>query len=415
MPSPSTGASPCSTRTRRRRRPPGPAASSPSRRRTARSACSAPAVPRLVHLHRGPQGQGAAPPRGRQAPHGQRARPLRHRLRALHVLRHLRRGVPVRRPVLEPGVRVLRAPHRRPAPRQGPARRVDGDRPRLRGLRGRRPRPKVRKVPRSMVAQNIVFGVIAGRDRVRALRVVTTKNVVHAALYLVVVLAGVGANFLLLGAEFVAVTQVLVYIGAIVVLFLFGIMLTRAPDRRRRRPRQRPALVRRPGRRRARSLGVLGYAARSTRSATTSSPDEHRADHRRGERLDLRDRTSSRSRSCPSCCSPPSSAPSSWPGRTERDAPQPVPPPRRRPVLHRRLRRARPPERRARADVDRADPQRRQHQPGRLRRLARHRRRPGVRPVRHRHRRRRGRRRPGHRPAHLPQPPEHRPRRGRRR
>ena len=78
-------------------------------------------LPRLVHLHRGPQGEGAAPPARRQAPHGQRPRPLRHRLRALHVLRHLRRGVPVRRPVLEPRVRVLRAPHRRPAPRQGRA------------------------------------------------------------------------------------------------------------------------------------------------------------------------------------------------------------------------------------------------------------------------------------------------------
>ena len=38
-------------------------------------------------------------------------------------------------------------------------------------------------------------------------------------------------SFLLLGAEFVGITQVLVYIGAIVVLFLFGIMLTRAPTR----------------------------------------------------------------------------------------------------------------------------------------------------------------------------------------
>jgi NADH-quinone oxidoreductase subunit J len=79
-----------------------------------------------------------------------------------------------------------------------------------------------------VVAQNIAFGVIAAVVVLAALRVVTTKNVVHAALYLVVVLAGIGANFFLLGAEFVGVTQVLVYIGAIVVLFLFGIMLTRA-------------------------------------------------------------------------------------------------------------------------------------------------------------------------------------------
>jgi NADH-quinone oxidoreductase subunit J len=52
--------------------------------------------------------------------------------------------------------------------------------------------------------------------------------VVHAALYLVAVLAAVGAQYVLLAAEFVAATQVLVYIGAIVVLFLFGVMLTRA-------------------------------------------------------------------------------------------------------------------------------------------------------------------------------------------
>jgi NADH-quinone oxidoreductase subunit J len=58
--------------------------------------------------------------------------------------------------------------------------------------------------------------------------VVTTKNVVHAALYLVAVLAGVGAIYILLIAEFVAAVQILVYVGAIVVLFLFGVMLTRA-------------------------------------------------------------------------------------------------------------------------------------------------------------------------------------------
>jgi NADH-quinone oxidoreductase subunit J len=79
-----------------------------------------------------------------------------------------------------------------------------------------------------VVAQNIAFGILAASAVIAALRVVTTKNVVHAALYLVVVLASVAANFILLAAEFVAVVQLLVYIGAIVVLFLFGVMLTRA-------------------------------------------------------------------------------------------------------------------------------------------------------------------------------------------
>jgi NADH-quinone oxidoreductase subunit J len=79
------------------------------------------------------------------------------------------------------------------------------------------------------VAQNVFFGLLALASIVGALRVVTTTNVVHAALWLVLVLAAVGANFLLLGAEFVGITQILVYVGAIIVLFLFGTMLTRAP------------------------------------------------------------------------------------------------------------------------------------------------------------------------------------------
>jgi NADH-quinone oxidoreductase subunit J len=79
------------------------------------------------------------------------------------------------------------------------------------------------------VAQNVFFGLLALATVVGAVRVVTTTNVVHAALWLVLVLASVGANFLLLGAEFVGITQVLIYVGAIVVLFLFGTMLTRAP------------------------------------------------------------------------------------------------------------------------------------------------------------------------------------------
>jgi NADH-quinone oxidoreductase subunit J len=80
-----------------------------------------------------------------------------------------------------------------------------------------------------MQAENVAFGVIAVAMCIAAIRVVTTKNVVHAALYLVIVLGGVGMNFILLGAEFTAVTQLIVYIGAVVVLFLFGIFLTRAP------------------------------------------------------------------------------------------------------------------------------------------------------------------------------------------
>src|ERR671914_854886 len=77
--------------------------------------------------------------------------------------------------------------------------------------------------------QQVVFWVLAVIMGVSELRVVTSRNVVHAALYLVVTLAGAAALFLLLLAEFVAWVQVLVYVGAIVVLMLFGLMLTRAP------------------------------------------------------------------------------------------------------------------------------------------------------------------------------------------
>ncbi|CAB4699861.1 MAG: NADH-quinone oxidoreductase subunit J [Actinobacteria bacterium] len=80
----------------------------------------------------------------------------------------------------------------------------------------------------TLVAQNISFGIIATVMVVGAIRVVTSKNVVHAALWLVCVLAGAAAQYLLVYAEFVAITQILVYVGAVMVLFLFGVMLTRA-------------------------------------------------------------------------------------------------------------------------------------------------------------------------------------------
>lgn len=77
--------------------------------------------------------------------------------------------------------------------------------------------------------ENYVFLVIALPMVFAAWRVVTSPNVVHAVLYLVATLAASAALFLLLGAEFVAWALVLVYIGAVIVLFLFGIMITRAP------------------------------------------------------------------------------------------------------------------------------------------------------------------------------------------
>ncbi|MBV1946371.1 NADH-quinone oxidoreductase subunit J [Streptomyces sp. BV129] len=62
-----------------------------------------------------------------------------------------------------------------------------------------------------------------------ALITVTTRQLVHAALWLVVTLGGLAVEYLLLTAEFIAWVQVLIYVGSVVVLLLFGLMLTRAP------------------------------------------------------------------------------------------------------------------------------------------------------------------------------------------
>ncbi|MCH0568661.1 NADH-quinone oxidoreductase subunit J [Streptomyces sp. MUM 136J] len=62
-----------------------------------------------------------------------------------------------------------------------------------------------------------------------ALVTVTTRQLVHAALWLVVALGGLAVEYLLLSAEFIAWVQVLIYVGSVVVLLLFGLMLTKAP------------------------------------------------------------------------------------------------------------------------------------------------------------------------------------------
>jgi NADH-quinone oxidoreductase subunit J len=73
----------------------------------------------------------------------------------------------------------------------------------------------------------IIFLVAAAFTLVAALMVVTTRKLVHAALWLIVALAGVSVLFVLLSAPFLAVVQVVVYIGAIAILIIFSVMLTR--------------------------------------------------------------------------------------------------------------------------------------------------------------------------------------------
>ena len=76
---------------------------------------------------------------------------------------------------------------------------------------------------------NWAFLIIALPTLFAGWRAVSSNNIVRAVLYLVVALAGTAALFFMLGAPFVGWTVVLVYIGAVIVLFLIGIMITRAP------------------------------------------------------------------------------------------------------------------------------------------------------------------------------------------
>ena len=80
-----------------------------------------------------------------------------------------------------------------------------------------------------MSVQEVAFVLLGAIGSVAAVRLVTSRNVIHAALYLVVTLAMVGGVYLLSAAEFIAWVQVLIYVGAIIVLVLFSLMLTKAP------------------------------------------------------------------------------------------------------------------------------------------------------------------------------------------
>jgi len=78
-----------------------------------------------------------------------------------------------------------------------------------------------------MTPLQIIFILVGAITLGAALMVVLTKNMVHAALWLVLSLFGVAIVFVLLSAGFLAVAQVVIYIGAIAILMIFAIMLTR--------------------------------------------------------------------------------------------------------------------------------------------------------------------------------------------
>lgn len=80
-----------------------------------------------------------------------------------------------------------------------------------------------------MTSREIAFVVVGAITALSALLAVTTRHVVHAALWLLLALGALAGCYIVLGQELVGLVQLLVYVGAIVVLVLFALMLTRAP------------------------------------------------------------------------------------------------------------------------------------------------------------------------------------------
>jgi NADH-quinone oxidoreductase subunit J len=78
-----------------------------------------------------------------------------------------------------------------------------------------------------MTVQQIIFLVVAVITLLAGLSVVTSRNLIHSALWLILSLSGIAVFYVLLDAGFFAVVQVVVYIGAIAILFIFAVMLTR--------------------------------------------------------------------------------------------------------------------------------------------------------------------------------------------
>ncbi len=73
---------------------------------------------------------------------------------------------------------------------------------------------------------NIIFYLFAIITVGSALFVVTTRNVIYSAFFLLFTFFGVAGIYVLLGADFLAIVQIMVYIGGILILLIFGVMLT---------------------------------------------------------------------------------------------------------------------------------------------------------------------------------------------
>jgi NADH-quinone oxidoreductase subunit J len=72
-----------------------------------------------------------------------------------------------------------------------------------------------------------IFLFMAASALISAILVIATRNIVHSVIALATCFIAIAVLFVMLSAEFVAIVQILVYVGAVVVVILFGIMLTR--------------------------------------------------------------------------------------------------------------------------------------------------------------------------------------------
>lgn len=81
-----------------------------------------------------------------------------------------------------------------------------------------------------MLVADLVFWILAVVILISGLAVVVAKNLVHAALFMVLTFFGISGIYALLEADFLAVVQILIYVGAIAVLIIFGVMLTQRED-----------------------------------------------------------------------------------------------------------------------------------------------------------------------------------------
>ena len=84
-----------------------------------------------------------------------------------------------------------------------------------------------------MVVTQVIFIILSAVALIGALGVVLSRNLFHAAIFLVLSFVGVAGFYVLLEAEFLAMIQILVYVGAISILIIFAIMLSRrlmSPD-----------------------------------------------------------------------------------------------------------------------------------------------------------------------------------------